>query len=133
MRPARPSRSDGSTSSPIRGPISTRRRTNSKVRPDLSGLALETVVDLHGVLVDVRDAAEREIGPEAFAEVDGCRTRGPRRRGLGSSLGPDAYLSDNPFLTEAADRHLVAAGAALIGIDSPNVDSLATRGDRRTP
>ena len=29
-----------------------------------------------------------------------------------------------PFLTEAAARHLVAAGAALIGIDSLNVDSL---------
>jgi kynurenine formamidase len=38
--------------------------------------------------------------------------------------GTPAYLSDHPFLTEAAARHLVDAGAGLIGIDSLNVDSL---------
>jgi kynurenine formamidase len=35
-----------------------------------------------------------------------------------------AYLSDNPFLTEAAARRLVREGAALVGIDSLNVDSI---------
>lgn len=99
-------------------------------RPDLSGLALETVVDLHGVLVDVRDAAEREIGPEAFAEVTVAGRAVLVAAGWDRHWGTDAYLSDNPFLTEAAARHLVAAGAALIGIDSPNVDSLA---DPRRP
>ena len=99
-------------------------------RPDLSGLALETVVDLHGVLVDVRDAAEREIGPEAFAEVTVAGRAVLVATGWDRHWGTDAYLSDNPFLTEAAARHLVAAGAALIGIDSLNVDSLA---DPRRP
>ena len=39
--------------------------------------------------------------------------------------GTPEYLSDNPFLTEAAAQWLVDEGAALVGIDSLNVDSLA--------
>ncbi len=43
----------------------------------------------------------------------------------GTSTGAQTtYLSDNPFLTAAAAASLVDAGAALIGIDSLNVDSL---------
>ena len=39
--------------------------------------------------------------------------------------GTDAYLSDNPFLTAEAAALLVNRGAALVGIDSLNIDSLA--------
>ena len=34
----------------------------------------------------------------------------------------DAYLRDNPFLTHDAVDLLVAEGAALVGIDSLNID-----------
>jgi kynurenine formamidase len=50
--------------------------------------------------------------------------------GWDAHWGTPAYLSDNPFLTAGAARHLVDAGAALVGIDSLNVDSLA---DPRRP
>ena len=50
--------------------------------------------------------------------------------GWDSHWGTPAYLSDNPFLDEAAATYLVEAGAALIGIDSLNVDSLT---DARRP
>jgi kynurenine formamidase len=93
-------------------------------RADLSGLDLQAVVDLDGVVVDVRGQAEAAIGPEAF---NGVRVAGRAvlvHTGWDRHWGTDAYLSGNPFLTEAAARHLVAAGAALIGIDSLNVDSL---------
>ena len=99
-------------------------------RPDLAGLDLERVVDLDGVIVDCRNRSERAIGPDVFAG------RGLAGRAVLVATGWDAhwgtptYLSDNPFLTEAAARHLVEAGAALIGIDSLNVDSLA---DPRRP
>ena len=44
---------------------------------------------------------------------------------VGTSIGErHAYLSDNPFLTGDAAEWLVGSGAALIGIDSLNVDSL---------
>ena len=99
-------------------------------RPDLAGLDLELVVDLQGVLVDCRHRAERAIGPEVF---DGIALAGRAvlvATGWDEHWGTPAYLSDNPFLTEAAARHLVAAGVRLIGIDSLNVDSLA---DPRRP
>jgi arylformamidase len=94
-------------------------------RPDLAGLVLERVVDLDGILVDCRNASERAIGAEAF---DGITVRGRAvlvATGWDAHWGTPAYLSDNPFLTDAAARYLVEAGAALIGIDSLNVDSLA--------
>jgi arylformamidase len=99
-------------------------------RADLSGLDLQTVVDLDGVLVDCRRRAETGIRPDAF---DGVAVAGRAvlvATGWDTRWGTPAYLSDNPFLTEAAARYLVEAGASLIGIDSLNVDSLA---DPRRP
>lgn len=91
---------------------------------DLAGLELERVVDLDGVLVDCRGATERSIGPEAFQDVD---VRGKAvlvATGWDEHWGTPAYLSDNPFLTGAAAAWLVESGAALVGIDSLNIDSL---------
>ncbi len=99
-------------------------------RADLSDLGLATVVDLDGVVVDVRDRAERAIEPDVFAGIDVAGRAVLVATGWDRHWGTDAYLTDNPFLTEAAARHLVESGAALIGIDSLNVDSLA---DPRRP
>ena len=91
---------------------------------DLADLTLERVVDLEGVLVDCRGVAEREIGPEAF---EGAAVRGRAvlvATGWDEHWGTPAYLSDNPYLTGAAAKWLVDSGAALIGIDSLNVDAL---------
>ena len=99
-------------------------------RADLSRLDLAAVVDLDGVVVDRRNESEAAIGPDAFA---GIRVAGRAvlvATGWDRHWGTEAYLGGNPFLTEAAARHLVDAGAALIGIDSLNVDSLA---DPRRP
>lgn len=99
-------------------------------RPDLAGLALGQVVALEGLLVDCRDRDDRAIGPEAF---DGLPIAGRAvlvATGWDAHWGTPAYLSDNPFLTESAARHLVDAGAGLVGIDSLNIDSLA---DPRRP
>jgi kynurenine formamidase len=99
-------------------------------RPDLAGLDLGRVVDLDGVLVDCRGRQEKAIGPDAF---EGVRVEGRAvvvLTGWDAHWGTESYLSDNPFLAEAAARRLVDAGAALIGIDSLNVDSLA---DPRRP
>ena len=99
-------------------------------RPDLAQLELERIVDLEGLMVDCRDRTERAIGPDAF---DGAPIAGRAvlvATGWDANWGTEAYLSDNPFLTEDAARRLVEAGAALVGIDSLNVDSLS---DPRRP
>lgn len=99
-------------------------------RPDLAALALDRVVDLPGVLVDCRDRVERSIGPAAFEGVDVASRAVLVATGWDVHWGTPAYLVDNPFLTEEAARRLVEEGAALIGIDSLNVDSLS---DLRRP
>lgn len=99
-------------------------------RADLSGLDLAAVVDLDGIVVDLRQASASAIGPEAFSGVAVAGRAVLVATGWDRHWGTDAYLSDHPFLTEAAARYLVDAGAALIGIDSLNIDSLA---DPRRP
>lgn len=91
---------------------------------DLTGLELERVVDVDRVLVDCRGATERGIGPESFQGVDVRGRAVLVSTGWDEHWGTPAYLSDNPFLTGAAAEWLVASGAALVGIDSLNVDSL---------
>jgi kynurenine formamidase len=92
---------------------------------DLAELELGSVVDLDGVLVDCRGRADKAIGPEAFEGVLVAGRAVLVATGWDAHWGTETYLSDNPFLTEAAAQRLVEAGAALIGIDSLNVDSLA--------
>ena len=48
---------------------------------------------------------------------------------MGPALAHRAYFDGHPFLTETAADLLVRAGAALVGIDSHNIDD--TRGRAR--
>lgn len=91
---------------------------------DLAGLELQRVVDLDGVRIDCRAATQRALGPDA---IEGVEVHGRAvliATGWDEHWGTESYLSDNPFLTGEAAQALVDAGAALIGIDSLNVDSL---------
>jgi arylformamidase len=90
---------------------------------DLSGLALERCVMLGAVVVD----GDGPIGPEAFGDVEVrgmavlLRTRWDRY------WGSDRYGDPvHPHLTEAGAEHLVRDGAALVGIDSVNIDDMTT-------
>ncbi|TDQ53409.1 cyclase family protein [Actinorugispora endophytica] len=91
---------------------------------DLADLPLEKVAALPGVVVDV---AGREAGPEAFEGVDVAgravliRTGWDRHWRTGAYGGPG-----HPFLTEEGARLLVGAGAALVGIDSVNIDDTSS-------
>ena len=87
---------------------------------DLAALALTSVANLPGVLVDaVVPGRRRRRGGRP-------RRRRPRRahpHRMGRALGHAALRStEHPFLTGAAAAHLAAAGAALVGIDSVNID-----------
>lgn len=93
---------------------------------DTSGLRLEQCADLPAVVVD----AAGEIGPEAFAGLDVAGAAVLVRTGWDRHWGTQRYgAPDHPFLTAAAARLLVDAGATLVGIDAVNIDD--TRGGER--
>ena len=66
----------------------------------------------------------RAIGPDVFDDVAVAGQAVLVRTGWDANWGTPAYLADHPFLTASAADYLVGAGAALVGIDSLNVDSL---------
>ncbi|KUP96852.1 cyclase family protein [Thermobifida cellulosilytica] len=87
---------------------------------DLADLPLEKVAALPGRVVD---AAGRGIGPEAFRGLDLAGRAVLIRTGWDRHWRTEAYGSpEHPFLTEEGAKALVEAGAALVGIDSVNID-----------
>ena len=92
---------------------------------DLAGLALGSLADLDTVVVDARGA--QAVGPERFAGLDVGGRAVLVRTGWDVHWGTARYLSGNPYLTAAAAERLVAAGAALVGIDSLNIDDMDDR------
>jgi len=89
---------------------------------DLSELPLERLADLEGVVFEAGPGA-RAIGPELFGGTD---VRGKAvlvRTGWSWHWGTEEYLEGHPYLSAAAAEALVTAGAALVGIDSLNIDA----------
>jgi arylformamidase len=90
---------------------------------DLSQLPLESLAALEAVVV--RGPADgRAIDRDAFAGRD---LRGKAvlvRTGWDVHWGTPAYLDGNPYLTGEAAEYLVSQGAALVGIDSLNIDDI---------
>lgn len=88
---------------------------------DLAELPLESLADLDGIVVRAA-AAGRRITPELFAGVD-LRGKGVLiNTGWDRHWRTDSYFEGHPFLTRDAARYLADAGAALVGIDSYNID-----------
>lgn len=89
---------------------------------DLSEVAIARVSNLPGVLLDVSGADGRAVDWHHFAAVD-CRARAVLiRTGWDRHWRTDAYLTGHPFLTAQAAAYLRDQGAALVGIDSLNID-----------
>jgi kynurenine formamidase len=92
---------------------------------DLAGLPLERLVDVPAVRVDVTGAATRAIDAPALLPYDLAGKAVLVHTGFDRHWGTDAYGHDNPFLTAAAVELLVREGAAIVGIDSLNIDDPA--------
>jgi kynurenine formamidase len=93
---------------------------------DLSELPLESVANLECLIVHVdasRDPAIDEV-PLSAREVGGRAVL--FHTGWDRHWRTDAYFEGHPHLTERAAEWLAKAGAALVGIDSMNIDSIAT-------
>jgi kynurenine formamidase len=90
---------------------------------DLAQLALESLAHLEGVVVRV--SAGRAVGREAFRNV-AVRGRAVLvATGWDGHWRTDAYFDGHPFLTRDAAEYLAGEGAALVGIDSYNIDDTA--------
>ncbi|GAB2834462.1 cyclase family protein [Actinocorallia aurea] len=90
---------------------------------DLAGLPLASFADLDGLVV--RAAGLAEIDADRFAGLDVTGKAVLVHTGFDRHWGTDAYLAGgHPYLTAEAAHLLVAEGAALLGIDSQNVDSM---------
>lgn len=87
---------------------------------DLAALPLERLADLPIAVVDAGD--QRAIGPELFAGRDLAGAAVLIRTGWSRHWGSDHYFGEHPFVTAAAAAELRDAGAALVGIDSLNID-----------
>ena len=96
---------------------------------DLADLALPSLADLPGLVV--RRPWENDLATDS-AHLSGLDVRGRAvlvHTGWDRHWRTDRYGEGHPFLTAAAADWLVAEGAALVGIDSNNIDD--TRGRSR--
>lgn len=93
---------------------------------DLSELPLESVADLDCVVVRIDPAASPAIDdvPLAPRDVEGRAVL--FHTGWDRHWRTEAYFENAPHLTERAADWLANAGATLVGIDSMNIDSVAT-------
>lgn len=89
---------------------------------DLGATPLASVADLDGVLLRT---TERAIGAAHFSALDVRGRAVLVHTGWARHFGTEAYASGAPFLTRDAAEWLVEQGAALLGIDSINVDDRA--------
>ena len=91
---------------------------------DLAAVGLDRLAGLDGLCVL---AEGREVGPELFDRLDVAGKAVLVHTGWDRHWRSDAYHSGHPFLAEAAARLLADRGAALVGIDSYNIDDTSTR------
>jgi kynurenine formamidase len=91
---------------------------------DVAGLPLTAMADLAGVVVAVAEGTRAVDSP--LTVPGGARGRAVLvRTGWDRHFGTERYGVDAPFLTGAAAQWLADQGAALVGIDSVNIDDVA--------
>jgi arylformamidase len=88
---------------------------------DLSGLPLEALANLPGVVVPASNLGSR-ITVDPFKDLDLTGKAVLIHTGWARHWGSERYFHGHPFLTSEAAGFLVEAGARLVGIDSYNID-----------
>jgi arylformamidase len=95
--------------------------------PDLCALDLRQLTGLDGVIVRVTGMGGRAIPRAAFAAHDVAGKAVLVHTGWDAHWRTDQYFEGHPFLTAGAAEYLREAGAALVGIDSLNIDDTSDR------
>jgi kynurenine formamidase len=100
---------------------------------DLAGLPLERLAELDGVVVRRPYQTARATDAADLAGLANVNVKGRAvliHTGFDVNWRSESYFTGHAFLTETAARLLVERGAALVGIDSLNIDDT---GDGRRP
>jgi len=87
---------------------------------DISELPLESLADLEALVV--RAGQERAIGEAAFDGLDVTGKAVIVATAWDRHWKTEQYFDGHPFLSRDAARLLAESGAALVGIDSMNID-----------
>jgi kynurenine formamidase len=95
---------------------------------DLSGLSLDALVDLEGVLLRATGTGRREIDAVDLAPLEVRGKAVLLQTGWDVHFGTARYAREAPFLTDAGAVWLVEHGAVLVGIDSINIDDMGDPG-----
>ncbi|MGN8552982.1 UNVERIFIED_CONTAM: cyclase family protein [Microbacterium sp. SLM126] len=101
--------------------------------PDLAGLELSSLVGLRADVFHLEDAwtpERRGIRPETLADRDVRGAAVLLHTGWDRWFGRPEYGAGAPFLTGEGAQWLIDAGAALVGIDSLNIDDTESGGER---
>ena len=98
--------------------------------PDLADVGLQSLADLDGLVVRVLDGAGRAIDRDLLLPYDVRGRAVLLHTGWDRHWGTQSYGAGAPFLTRAAALWLAEEKAALVGIDSVNIDDT---GDRSRP
>ncbi|MCC6793167.1 MAG: cyclase family protein [Thermomicrobiales bacterium] len=88
---------------------------------DVSELDLRLIAGLPGLLVDVSERDDRAIDADAF-DLDVAGKAVLVRTEWARHWRSEAYFTGHPFLSRRAAELLAERGAALVGIDSLNID-----------
>lgn len=92
---------------------------------DLADVDVSRVAALPGLVVRATDVLA--VDADRFETLDVRGKAVMVHTGWSRHWGTEAYYADHPFLTAAAAERLVERGAALVGIDSHNIDDTRTR------
>ena len=88
---------------------------------DLTGLALARVSAVPAVCIDCRGLAE--IGPDVLPATDLAGRAVLFHTGHSRHWDTPDYFTAHPYLLQSTAEALVAAGVAVVGIDSLNIDA----------
>ena len=121
---ARSSRSGASRWSPTPAPMSTRLLIGTPMGSTSRSVAARPAGRAGWRRRRRPGCPGRAIGQEVFLPYDVRGRAVLVLTGWSRHFGTPAYLSGHPFLTAAAAVSLVDAGAALVGIDSLNIDDI---------
>ncbi|MDQ0862393.1 cyclase family protein [Bacillus sp. V2I10] len=95
---------------------------------DLSETTIDKMAGLEGIIVHV-DENNKEIDKELFYDLDIEGKAVLIHTGWDKHWNTDQYFENHPYLTEKAAKYLANRKAALVGIDSVNIDD--TSGNAR--
>lgn len=94
---------------------------------DLSEVELEKFAELEGVVIRALYTEKLAITPDQLKGYDVAGKAVLIHTGWDKHWSTDAYYYGHPYLTGEAAEYLKNAGAALVGIDSHNIDNTEGR------